>query len=96
MKKIIISVGIFLGLGFTYNQNKYPLPTQSFFMDEYIVISNLDEWIKEDINNGRMEEGIGDIYLRNIENLRILLIEKQIDLSQGQYCKLFCPPPLTD
>jgi len=96
MKKIIISVGVFLGLGFTYNQNKYPLPTQSFFMHEYEVISDLDEWIREDINNGRMQEDLGEIYLEDLELLRTLLIEKEIDLSQGQYCKLFCPQPFTD
>ena len=81
MKKIIISVGIFLGLGFTYNQNKYPLPTESVFRYEYEILSNLDEWIKEDINNGRMEEGIGEIYLENIEELRMSLIEHELDMT---------------
>jgi len=81
MKKIIISVGVFLGLGFTYNQNKYPVPTESVFRYEYEILSNLDEWIKEDINNGRMEEGIGEIYLENIEELRMSLIEHELDMT---------------
>ena len=81
MKKIIISVGVFLGLGFTYNQNKYPVPTESVFRYEYEILSNLDEWIKEDINNGRMEEGIGEIYLENIEELRKSLIEHELDMT---------------
>tara|TARA_Y100000592_G_C5194273_1_gene187551 strand:+ start:205 stop:480 length:276 start_codon:yes stop_codon:yes gene_type:complete len=81
MKKIIISVGIFLVLGFTYNQNKYPVPTESVFRYEYEILSNLDEWIKEDINNGRMEEGVGEIYLESIGELRKSLIEHEVSLT---------------
>jgi hypothetical protein len=63
MKKIIIIISTLGIMSFTTNQIYYS--TQLVWaMDN---LESMKTWVNEDINNGRMSEEIGELYLDNID-----------------------------
>ena len=59
MKKILITVGVIMTMSFTNKLWNYDLIT---------ALDNLEdcrEWMQQDIENGRIESKLGELYIEN-------------------------------
>jgi hypothetical protein len=59
MKKILITVSVLMTMSFTNKLWNYDLVTA---LDK---LEDCKEWMKQDIENGRIEPKIGELYIEN-------------------------------
>jgi|TARA_R100000093_G_C1918313_1_gene64956 hypothetical protein len=63
MKRILITVGVIMTMSFTNKLWNYDLVT---------ALDNLEdcrEWMQQDIENGRIESKIGELYIENFNEI---------------------------
>ena len=71
MKKILIAVGALGVMSFTTNQL-----INTWQLNEAINdVQDLQEWMQEDINNGRLDESVGSDYLQTLQEAEYRMIE---------------------
>ena len=71
MKKILIAVGALGVMSFTTNQL-----INTWQLNEAINdVQDLQEWMHEDINNGRLDESVGSDYLQTLQEAEYRMIE---------------------
>ena len=69
MKKITMTIGIFAMMGFGHQ--KY----ENWKMNEIMnTLADMEEWMNEDIYNGRIDKEIGEIYIENINEVILLVL----------------------
>ena len=69
MKKIIISIGVFAMMSFGHQ--KY----ENWKFNEIMnTLADMEEWMNEDISNGRIDKELGDIYIDNINEVISLVL----------------------
>tara|TARA_R100001594_G_scaffold2465_1_gene9676 strand:+ start:937 stop:1182 length:246 start_codon:yes stop_codon:yes gene_type:complete len=71
MKKILIAVGALGVMSFTTNQLINTWQLSQAIND----VQDLQEWMQEDINNGRLDESIGSDYLQTLQEAEYRMIE---------------------
>ena len=71
MKKIIIAVGALGVMSFTTNQLINTWQLSEAIND----VQDLQEWMQEDINNGRLDESVGSDYLQTLQEAEYRMIE---------------------
>ena len=63
MKKILISIGVLMTMSFTLNKvTNYELESAKDDLYDYI------EWMQQDIEYGKIDPEIGELYIENFEN----------------------------
>ena len=69
MKKIIISIGVFAMMSFGHQ--KY----ENWKFNEIMnTLADLEEWMNEDIFNGRIDKELGEMYIENINQVILLTL----------------------
>ena len=71
MKKILIAVGALGVMSFTTNQLINTWQLSEAIND----VQDLQEWMQEDINNGRLDESVGSDYLQTLQEAEYRMIE---------------------
>ena len=71
MKKILIAVGALGVMSFTTNQLINTWQLSQAIND----VQDLQEWMQEDINNGRLDESVGSDYLQTLQEAEYRMIE---------------------
>jgi hypothetical protein len=71
MKKILIAVGALGVMSFTTNQLINTWQLSEAIND----VQDLQEWMHEDINNGRLDESVGSDYLQTLQEAEYRMIE---------------------
>ena len=71
MKKILIAVGALGVMSFTTNQLINTWQLSQAIND----VQDLQEWMHEDINNGRLDESVGSDYLQTLQEAEYRMIE---------------------
>tara|TARA_R110002020_G_scaffold444751_1_gene656380 strand:+ start:566 stop:811 length:246 start_codon:yes stop_codon:yes gene_type:complete len=63
MKKILISIGVLMTMSFTLNKvTNYELESAKDDLYDYI------EWMQQDIESGKIDPEIGELYIENFES----------------------------
>ena len=71
MKKILIAVGALGVMSFTTNQLINTWQLSEAIND----VQDLQEWMQEDINNGRLDQSVGSDYLQTLQEAEYRMIE---------------------
>jgi len=71
MKKILIAIGALGVMSFTTNQLINTWQLSEAIND----VQDLQEWMHEDINNGRLDESVGSDYLQTLQEAEYRMIE---------------------
>ena len=69
MKKIIMTIGVFAIMSFGHQ--KY----ENWKFNEIMnTLADMEEWMNEDIFNGRIDKELGEMYIENINQVILLTL----------------------